>query len=78
MPKKLIQVYVDDNQYHYIAKKAEETKRSRASIIREAIDDYKKNELRKDGGKLTVQETVEKYLLEKEARMGRKYTLHEG
>jgi len=69
MPKKLIQVYVDDNQYHYIAKKAEETKRSRASIIREAIDDYRENELEKDINKLQI---------EKEVRMGRKYTLHEG
>jgi len=39
-PRVMFQLYLDPAQYEYIVGKAEKTKRSRASILREIIDRY--------------------------------------
>lgn len=43
MPKVLFQLYIDTKQYDYIVQKAREEGRSRAALVREALDDYRKN-----------------------------------
>ncbi len=39
-PRILFQAYIDFAQYEYIVRKAEETKRSRASVLREIISQH--------------------------------------
>jgi predicted DNA-binding protein len=42
MPKMLFQLYIDVRQFEYIKKLSEETGRSRASLVRDMIEHYKK------------------------------------
>ena len=44
MPKILFQLYIDIDQFDYVAEKAKKTDRSRASIVREAIEQMRKGD----------------------------------
>ena len=47
MPKVLFQLYIDVDQYNYVARKSKETGRSRASIVRELIKESMKQKKEK-------------------------------
>jgi predicted DNA-binding protein len=50
MPKMLFQLYIDVRQFEYIKKLSEETGRSRASLVRDMIEHYKKTKNNNNGG----------------------------
>lgn len=50
MPKVLFQLYIDTTQFDYIKKKSKETGRARAALVREMIDEYRKEERVREGG----------------------------
>ena len=47
MTKLLFQAYIEPAQFNWLTKKAKELKRSKASIVREAIQFYKREEEKK-------------------------------
>ena len=56
MPKILFQAYINIDQYNWIVEKSKKTGRSRASIVRDAIESYREskekrneNEKKKNG-----------------------------
>ena len=72
MPKVLFQMYIDKKQIDFIAKESYDTGKSRARIVRDAIDDYRKNKLEGDERKVSIQKFVDNYNIEEEAQMKRK------
>ena len=58
-------MYLDPNQSDYLIKQSGHTGKSRAQIVREAINDY-----RNKGA--SVQDVVDNYNIEKEAEMKNK------
>jgi len=44
MPKVLFQLYIDVEQFNYIDQKSKQTGHSRAALVREMIDYYRKEE----------------------------------
>ncbi len=49
MAKKLLQVYIEPDQLEYLDKLAEETRRSRASIVREIFEKHMEREVLRRG-----------------------------
>lgn len=48
MPKVLFQLYIDVTHFNYIDKKAKETGRSRAALVREMIEEQIKKNTEKE------------------------------
>lgn len=52
MPKMYFSLYLEPDQFEYITRLAKQTKRAKASIVREMIDSYREQaDLRKEGAK---------------------------